>query len=334
MNAPRGLILGWYHKNNAGDDRIAHAFTRWLHDHELWFLPHTEVPPGELLDRIDYVIIGGGSLANQVHGVFKDMERWVRKANLPVYGVSLSISRFDRFQMEFSSIPRSGGLLWLRDSYSHQSLNSPVWAEVGPDITWLHPFDFAEKSMDAKNWYLNLRPWDKFSWSPRDLGQAVAQLNPNLKPLSFCFNARHPDNTPLSQIFPKEALPNDFNPCAFFDAELILAMRFHAIVFAIQSGTPFIALKNSKKLEEMLSSVGLDEFLLDMNDLSALPALSQRAIRELTPERLRTISLAEKEKAEALATRFKKHIEETVTLQKQKPQAFSRRVRRKLKSIL
>ena len=37
-------------------------------------MPHTELPPVELLQQYDYALLGGGSVANEVNGVFSDIQ--------------------------------------------------------------------------------------------------------------------------------------------------------------------------------------------------------------------------------------------------------------------
>ena len=161
----RGVVFGWYHKKNAGDDRLAHCIEHWLGDHELTFLPHTYSPPLEILQRSDYVILGGGSIANQVHGVFKNMRHWIDATNIPVFGVSLTVSQYDEFRHELSAIPETGGSIWVRDSKSAEWLDFDNGVVFGPDISWLYPRTFSHENR-TEQVGVNFRPWSKIAWNP------------------------------------------------------------------------------------------------------------------------------------------------------------------------
>jgi polysaccharide pyruvyl transferase WcaK-like protein len=190
MTTFRGLILGWYHQRNAGDDRLAHCIERWLHDHQLAFWSHTKIPPPELLLRCDYVILGGGSLANAHNGAFFGMKKWIEAAKIPVFGVGLSVSNIPALREEFKAIPASGGLIWVRDQKSADFLGlPPQQCTVAPDLSWLFPLTgehFDLESTARSGVAVNFRPWPKRNWDPRNWIAPIAALK-GAVPYPLCF---------------------------------------------------------------------------------------------------------------------------------------------------
>ena len=87
-------IFGWYHHQNAGDDRMQSCLTRWLDGHTLAFLPAGRPPPIELLRTYDAVLIGGGGLIARSGGLFRGMAAWVRATRIPVGLAGVSVERY------------------------------------------------------------------------------------------------------------------------------------------------------------------------------------------------------------------------------------------------
>ena len=134
-------VFGWYHHQNAGDDRIQVCLTRWLEGHTLAFLPAGRPPPIHLLRTYDAAIIGGGGLIMGTGGMFRQMRRWVRLAGIPVALVGVSVENLTPgLRAELRAFLDVCCFAWFRDQGSLTALGPHPNAFVAPDVTWLYPF--------------------------------------------------------------------------------------------------------------------------------------------------------------------------------------------------
>lgn len=335
MSPYRGLVLGWYHNRNAGDDRLQEVILSWLQDHHLYFLPHSELPPPSLVDSVDYILLGGGSIANAPHGVFTDLKSWCRRHDKPVYTAGLGISSFDNFPSTFEAIPESGGFAWVRDEQSKINIGNPDWCKVAPDIAWLLPFPCQRTPGAACVPYLNLRPWPKLVWDPKAVRKKLETVLPGLRPLPFCFHRNHPDAPEITKVLPDAEMPEAFDPTAFSFASFILTMRFHAVIFAVQTGIPFLAIHNSKKLSYLMDSIGLEDFILKLDDLDNFESKVEKAQTELCLDRLYQISEDQRHRVAQVAHEFKAHIEETCSRKRSKRYtSLGKRIRNRIRGYI
>lgn len=306
----RGLVLGWYHQRNAGDDRLMHCITHWLHDHSLTFLPHTQIPAPAVLDGHDYVLIGGGSVANEVAGVFHGMQKWVPKAMIPVFCAGIGISDHEQFRNELQAIPDSGGRIWVRDEQS--AINSRLQApdvEVGPDLSWLFPLRF---KIPRHGTALNLRP----GGGPRVLEparwqSALASL-PDVWPWPLCFG-RDDDRALLSKVLLSPVTVPEFDPTGASRADIVVAMRFHALIFAIQTGTPFVAISHTKKVRYLLQETGLQDAEVAWDRPESFASVFEAVQKRMNTDRLLEISDMMHLRTRAFADRFRGLIENAVS---------------------
>lgn len=328
----RGAIFGWYHQRNAGDDRFAYCFERWLHDHDLIFLPHTEAPPLDVLQRCDYVIVGGGNIANEAHGVFQNMRQWMRAANLPVFAASLSISHHPELHEELRAIREFGGRLWLRDPRSVEFLNFEE-AFLAPDIAWMFPRTFSTPlKREAGLIGVNFRPWEKRQWSAENWAQVFRELEGKAVPWPLCFGRDH-DGDMLREILPEQPSAAEFDPTIAHRAELIVAMRFHAIIFAIQAGTPFVAIGNTRKMTYLLEQLGLQKACVELEEPENFAATLEWVRQNVTCEKLLQISQNQSEKAWDAADKMKREIEAACASKRRDSNTFSRKLGRRLRSL-
>lgn len=328
----RGAIFGWYHQRNAGDDRFAYCFERWLHDHDLTFLPHTQSPPLDVLERCDYVILGGGNIANEAHGVFSGMQQWIRAANIPVFAVGLSISHHPELHEELRALPESGGRLWLRDPRSAGFLDFEQ-AFLAPDIAWLYPRTFAwplEREIGLIG--VNFRPWEKRKWDVKAWAEIFNQVEGQPVPWPLCFGQDSDEKT-LREILPQQACPAEYDATMPQRAELIVAMRFHAIIFAIQAGTPFVAIGNTRKVTYLLEQLGLEKACVELEEPENFIKTLDWVQNNVTHEKLLEISQSQSAKAWQVADKMKAQIEVASDLKREKSSNLSRRLRRRLRAL-
>ena len=307
MTGFRGVVFGWYHQRNAGDDRFAHCIERWLHDHELIFLPHTEPPPLEVLRRADYVILGCGSIANSVHGVFSRMSQWIAKAKLPVFGIGLTVSLDEHLRTELRSVVESGGALWLRDQPSADWLQFDRNVVVGPDITWLYPRTFA--GVAAPNTIgVNFRSWPLREWDPHLWGRQLKRDGNRLIPWPLCFG-KDDDRPVIAQVVGEPVSDDEFVPSLPAQVSLVVAMRFHAVIFSLQTGTPVVPIANSKKLQWLLGQLELGHLSVPVESPDQFHAAAELARATLTAEALGELTNQLRAEAWRVADQFRDRIQ-------------------------
>lgn len=331
--AYRGVVFGWYHQRNAGDDRIAHCIENWLDGHELTFLPHTSPPPLDVLQRSDYVILGGGSIANQVNGVFCDMRKWISATKIPVFGVSITVSQYEEFRRELSAIPQNGGTLWVRDEKSLDWLNFEKGLMFGPDISWLFPRRFANLSR-SEQVGVNFRPWSKIQWQPAIWEQQLSQSlgRDRLHPWPLCFG-KDPDMSVLQDIVDTDNAPTEFNPTVPSRSQLIVAMRYHAIIFAIQAGTPFVAVDNTRKVRDLLEQVELPQLAVPLSDPSSFEEKLAYIENHVSAETLLQTTEKMSQKTWAVANRMRDAIESAADVHRSNRYSISSKLSRKYHGI-
>lgn len=322
--ALRGVVFGWYHQRNAGDDRFVHCLERWLHDHELIFLPHTQPPPFDVLSRADYAILGCGSIANQVHGVFSGMKRWIAKAKIPVFGVGLTVSQYPALRDELRSIIDTGGSIWLRDQQSADWLAYDRNVFVGPDITWLYPRSLSCHPAPGTV-AINFRPWTKRVWDPVAWGRELARVCPRLVPWPLCFG-RDDDRVTLGQVTGSEVSTEEFDLGTIAQAELVVAMRFHALIFAIQAGVPVVAVGNTVKVSNLLDQLGMAECAVPIEQPEQIGEAVLRIKSGWPVDRVREVSSRMCVKAWQVASQFKQHIEDVAQAQSKKRSTWPSRI--------
>ncbi|MFK7777458.1 MAG: polysaccharide pyruvyl transferase family protein [Gimesia sp.] len=309
MSKIRGLVLGWYNHQNAGDDRLATCITHWLHDHELVFMPHTTIPCRSLLDQFDYVLLGGGSIANNVGGVFRNMKSWIAPANIPVFCAGIGVSDFPQFEQELSSIKESGGHIWVRDEQSLINSRQPAGSvDVAPDLSWLYPLTLPHCTRQGTA--INLRP----GGGPRVLNLEHWEKPLNIVqdswPWSLCFG-KDDDNQLLGQLFENNT-EKMFDPTGAARAKMVIAMRFHAVIFAIQTGTPFVAITHTKKLQYLLHDLGYSYAEVPYDQPERLQETIETVQKQMTSEELASTTRQVSESLWKYANNFKDKIENAV----------------------
>jgi polysaccharide pyruvyl transferase WcaK-like protein len=244
----RGLVFGFYHKRNAGDDRLAYCLERLLSDCELTFLPHTYRPPVDLLLDADFAIIGGGSVANAYHGVFQKLSGWAEVAKIPVFLLGIGVSDNKKLINEIQKISLQKNRVWVRDAYSLKLLGDSKKIRIAPDLTWLYPVKNDENTI-SKGVCINLCPPLKQQYSLSSWANEIRNLENDYSifpwPLHY---GNGQDKDYMDRLDLKQVIPEEFTLRSAEMSEIIVSMRYHAILFALQMGKPFVPIYNSKKV--------------------------------------------------------------------------------------
>jgi hypothetical protein len=293
------LALGWYDRLNAGDDRIRYAISHLFEPHPVTFLNLWSYPvPFDLLREQDWVIVGGGGLwVGRGMGLISTVRRWHPRirARLGVLGISVENLEPHREATEY--LLEHAEFFHTRDSASAEALACPERVETYADLTFGVPYD----REDGPRQGVLVSVAGNFSGDPIDwgiLGGVLRDAEARGLPLN---EWESDDRAALESLGLPSAPRFDINALA--SAELVVTSRFHAIVFCIQVGTPFIALAGNRKIENICRDLGFEDWLVPAFDPEALaeqlrsrrPA-SPRDFERLAAARARAVELAKRQR--------------------------------------
>lgn len=253
------LVLGWYHHQNAGDDAIERAVTRWLDGHTLAFLPAGRRLPASYARRWDAVLVGGGGVLQHAGGVFADLRRFTRRAGVPVGLVGVSTEWSEPALLEEVRAAHPGlCLLWARDGGTlvDLGLQADERTFVGPDLSWLAPLlpvaagerrgvavaAAAHAGLDADTW-----------------GPALAALPGPVRPWPFWLQG-DADVRLLERLLPGHDVPPVHTTAPAAAAQVVVSGRYHGLLFGLQLGRPVVGIGDSPKVRRLLTEQGLDDW--------------------------------------------------------------------------
>ena len=287
-------VFGWYHHRNAGDDRIQACLTRWLDGHTLAFLPAGRPAPVGLLRTYDAAIIGGGGLLMNEGGIFRRMAGWVRSAGIPVALVGVSVERLTPgLRSELREFLDVCCFAWFRDQGSLDEVGAHPRAFVAPDVTWLYPYPVSPPRSDAVALAL-ARPVRVPTDAWRDV---MARLGKPVLPWPLHFEGGG-DGKVLSEVLPGAVVPSEFTLEPLLQSDVAVSARYHGLLFAIQTGRPFVAVGGLPKTRRFLTDVGLGEWTIDESEPGALPDRLRHLERVGEAHSLRLLSLRDELRAE------------------------------------
>jgi colanic acid/amylovoran biosynthesis protein len=83
-----------------------------------------------------------------------------------------------------------------------------------------------------------------------------------------------------------EQLSKEVQEAVIADAEMVIGARCHSIVFSIRNTTPFLALSYEPKIRALLEQAGLDEYMVDLEELETVDtALVERLFEDIYSRR-------------------------------------------------
>lgn len=252
------LVLGWYHHRNAGDDRMERVLTEWLEGHTLGFLPAGRALPAGYARRWDAVLVGGGGVLQRRGGVFGHLDRFVRRARVPVGLVGVSAEAApDDLAAELRAAADRCTVLWFRDRGSLEALGLGAHprALVGPDLTWLRPVEADPAVVPARTGVaVATAPHaglDPVAWRP-----ALGALPAPLRPWPFWFE-HGADRRALGELLPGATVPAHHDPSPAHQAAVVVSARYHGLVFGLQLGRPVVGVGDAPKVRRLLEEAGL-----------------------------------------------------------------------------
>ena len=259
-------IFGYYNFFNAGDDRIQHCLKKIFQGHIITFFPHFLPPPRlDYLNTFDWIIIGGGGLVRERVGIWVDMHYWLKnlRANVGVIGLGIN-SLTAELTKEVSCLLKYAKFFFVRDKKSKQLLNNDPRVEVHPDLTWCFPLINKHRS-SSNTIAVNLTPCE----GSLNAEQWLKQLDlESLVPFPLYFT-KDRDYRLLQKYFGKRT-PEEFNLDPLIKSKMLIACRYHALVFAMQLSIPFIAINYDDKVKRLLLESDLENLCLELNEHNLL----------------------------------------------------------------
>lgn len=256
-------VFGYYHALNAGDDRIQQCMTRLLQDHSIIFLPHYLPPPQEILETMDWILIGGGGLIFDRVGIWVNLKQWLRSCKARIGVLGIGVNRVSPKLLEdVQALINASAFFYVRDDISKQLLLNHPKIDVFPDITWIFPLQAETLEMQSSGIALNLAPCSWRSFAPELWVKELNKFQINPFPLNFKRNR----DFDLLQGFFGQQVPQEFSINPLLKSRFLIACRYHAIVFAMQLGIPFLAINYDDKVKRLLLAGDLVDCCLETTE--------------------------------------------------------------------
>jgi polysaccharide pyruvyl transferase WcaK-like protein len=248
----------------------------------------------EELNQCDYVIIGGGGLVLRGFGRYSALIDGL-KPNFGCVGISVEAVHEDN-RTFIDTIKAKADFIYVRDLNSQFLLQNQPKVVVGPDLSYLYPFEPIEPTkrescgVNLRNWhyanveyggrlyqwlvYLDRRiphfqrfyPFQK--WQPQKLITSLHKRFKSILPLPlYTESKRKNDVKELQRYF--DSVPTSFSPDLFNKTRYLVGMRLHSLIFASQVGIPFLSLSYQPKNVEFCKSIQLD-CSVDLFDISRI----------------------------------------------------------------
>jgi polysaccharide pyruvyl transferase CsaB len=248
--------------------------------------------PSEIVKECDYFILGGGGLfgglkkrANIIWGIQAMMAYFYNKPVI-MYGQSIGPLKGWFVKKIVKNLFKKAKTIILRDQKSKDRLSnigiSKEKINVFPDLAFGFKNEntasnkqkklvvalremkgitpkFKESIAGFLNWLINENKWQvTFITFQTGIGSD--------DPLHEEIRAMIVDK-PYVEIISEHNIDHILQN--FAEAEMVLGMRLHAIVSAIKTKTPFIAINYAPKVKDFLASSSLDSHMLNVKEINA-----------------------------------------------------------------
>jgi len=284
-------IIGWYGHNNYGDERMLYCIKTFFSEHNFFTLGNWEDVESKMdeFNKCDYIFIGGGGI------IYRKMDyqlSLVKRFKRPFSLIGVSVEGYHRDMSEFMGFVKDRAeFILVRDKQSKKYFNNHYKVIVGPDLTFLYPFELSKETkqntcgFNLRDWYYWKAAWrgwydnvmvclnkkhtqlKKFypfpKWEPSKVVDIVKKNFDQVLPVPLYFGseARNDKDLLLSYF---EKTPTSFDPSSYNDIRFLIGMRYHSLVFAIQYGIPFISLSYQPKNISLLTDLDLKMLSVDI----------------------------------------------------------------------
>ncbi len=290
-------LIGWSGNNNLGDERMYYCIKKYFHKHKIIRFKSFLQAILEIrrVNSCDFVLIGGGGL------IFRGFSRYVdflNKITKPFGCIGISIEADglnDDMKEGLEVLKNKAEFIYVRDRKSSLMLGDHFKVIVGPDITFMYPYQkSAEVTTDSctlnlRDWFwwdLELhslwherlgrwyekRPWIKYfyplpKWNPDKLASLVKEKFDKVYPLVlYSGSFGKTDQDELKKYFSR--VPTKSNLDALKASRYLVGMRLHSLIFATQMGIPFLSLSYEPKNVNYCTDIGYEQLSIDLRKLA------------------------------------------------------------------
>ena len=281
-------IAGWWGGRNIGDDYIKYCLAKVFKKKfkikfiEIPFEPHFWNLWN--INRLDFLIIGGGGLFTKSPpyplGTFAS---WGNSLKIPIGFLGVGVQEIsDRYKSIIGELVERSAFFVVRDTGSFDLMNSFLSSPKiikAPDLTFLYPYQ-TQRNMAKDKIGVNLRVWDfdkERTYDNDKWCQAINKLEGNKKTIPLSFKENLDDRVALSDI--KGIQNSNFNINFYEDINIMIGMRLHSLIFAVQNSIPVIGIAYTPKVERFFTELNLKEFCLKVDQFIRLNDTFQEVLR-------------------------------------------------------
>lgn len=277
-------LAGWWGGRNEGDRYILKTLKRSFgrdFDLDVINIPFRGDPSMiGYLNKLDFLIIGGGGLFTiNFPEPFDTYDEWGKSLKTPFGFLGVGVQEVnERLSGTFASIIEKSTFFSVRDTGSYEiSKKYSDKADKIFDLTFLSPRKITTSGND-RTMGVNLRVWnfdDRRTYDNSAWCHAINGLKqPKIKiPLSFLHGID--DRKAMEGI--ASGYSRTFSMGLYKKIGLMLGMRLHSLVFAVQNNIPPIGISYTPKIQRFFDDMNLQEFCLGINDHDKLSGLVERA---------------------------------------------------------
>jgi len=288
-------VICWAGRNNQGDERMLYCIKRYFHKHTV--IPFETWSPAESkIDEInacDYVLFGGGTL---IRRNFNDRYDFLNKIVPPIGCIGITIEAqkiYKNMRKAVDLLIEKAEFFYVRDFHSKKVLHNHPKIIVGPDITFLYPFPIL-KPTHKDVWALNVLDWHWWDaeihsvqhkifshldttfplfkklypgkkWDLDDLIRIVKSRCRHIEPFALYFDPLFISGDDLAWKYFKKKIKT-FSLKPLKKSRYLISMRYHGLLFACQTGIPFISLSYERKNANFCKDIGLPSLTLQLSD--------------------------------------------------------------------
>lgn len=283
----RILIIGYYGRLNAGDDLLQQAMAYVFQDHNLTFSSWT--PGISWMNDCDLIVVGGGSIWPG-YAVFQHAAALSRRLRVPLMVIGISAKKADDPLLEPTmALAKQSPFFHVRDQSTHALFTNSPHVRVGADLFWWMPW-YGRKDLGSLerpgSVALSLRDWPDIPWDPQSIVARLREQALQIRPFPLHLgSAVHSPNSDLNDAqflrgIGLTDVTDYFDLNALLQAEVCVAMRFHAILMSTRLGIPVIGLGFHPKIQAFFAEHGMPELCVPLDDPEAFStALEQLCAR-------------------------------------------------------
>lgn len=288
-------LIGWSGNDNWGDERMYYCTKKFFGKHKIIrFTSFLEAILNiKKINACDYLLIGGGGL------IFRGFNRYAEflsKITIPLgcIGISVETSGLNKDMEEGLEILKNkADFIYVRDIKSKEILQNHFKVIVGPDITFLYPYEETPEvtddscALNLRNWFWwdlelhsrlheRLERWDKKypwivkwypfkTWKPGELVKLVRDNFKKIVPFPLYLGKYDKTDAKILSKYFRE-VPKKFDLSLLRNSRYLVGMRLHSLIFATQMGIPFISLSYEPKNANYCNGLSHGELSLPLLD--------------------------------------------------------------------